>query len=198
MIQLPQPLKSLILNFSKLNGVGERTALRYVLQILQWDKSDQLEFAKNLSALKDVRNCQKCGVLSDLDCCPICADQTRVDHGVICVVEGISDLIAIEKSGQFSGTYHILGGVLNPLAGIGPDKLRVKELIERIRDKHVQELVLAINPSVEGEATCSYLKDLLPDFVSMKRIGFGVPIGGNLEFLDPLTIMKAFENKSNL
>jgi recombination protein RecR len=110
-------------------------------------------------------------------------------------VENASDLLAIEKSGTFKGVYHILGGVLNPLLGVGPDELKMDELREKIIKKEIQEIILAINPSVEGDATCSYLKSILPQTVQVDRIGFGVPIGGSLEYLDPMTITKALENR---
>jgi recombination protein RecR len=127
--------------------------------------------------------------------CSICSDANRQSLQVICIVENASDLMAIEKSGNFKGIYHILGGVLNPLLGVGPDELGMDELKNRIIEKNVQEVILAINPSVEGDATCSYLKSLLPESVRVERIGFGVPIGGSLEFLDPMTITKALENR---
>jgi recombination protein RecR len=110
-------------------------------------------------------------------------------------VENASDLLAIEKSGTFKGVYHILGGVLNPLLGVGPDELKMDQLKEKIIKKEIQEIILAINPSVEGDATCSYLKSILPQTLLVDRIGFGVPIGGSLEYLDPMTITKALENR---
>ncbi len=127
--------------------------------------------------------------------CAICEDSSRQSAKVICIVENVSDLMAIEKSGNFKGIYHILGGVLNPLLGVGPDELRMDELRSRIIEKEIEEVILAINPSVEGDATCSYFKTLLPESVRVERIGFGVPIGGSLEYLDPMTITKALENR---
>jgi recombination protein RecR len=127
--------------------------------------------------------------------CSICQDAHRQDQRMICVVENISDLMAIEKSGNFKGVYHILGGVLNPLLGVGPDELRMDELKSRIVEKGISEVILAINPSVEGDATCAYFKTLLPEETRIERIGFGVPIGGSLEYLDPMTITKALENR---
>ncbi|MCB9092402.1 MAG: recombination protein RecR [Halobacteriovoraceae bacterium] len=194
-MQLPKTIHDVVQHLARLNGVGERTALRHCLQMTKWSPESILEMAQSLEALTQLNHCRDCGAFSEESLCSICNQELRQEKKTICVVEGITDLFAIERSGQFLGTYHILGGVLNPLAGITPDKLRIQELLTRVEKRQVEELVMAINPTVEGDATCSYLKELLPDFVSMKRIGFGVPIGGNLEFLDPLTIMKAFENK---
>lgn len=121
----------------------------------------------------------------------------RGETKVLCIVEGVTDLLAIEKSSQFKGRYHVLGGVLNPLLGIGPNELGINKLIDRIKRNEIEELVLAINPSVEGDATCSFIKELLPDGVKAERIGFGMPMGGSLEYLDTLTISKALENRTS-
>ena len=129
--------------------------------------------------------------------CAVCLNPSR-NNQFLCVVEGVNDLIAIESSGQFRGTFLILGGVLNPLLGIGPDSLNIEMLLNKIKNNNVEEIILALNPSVEGDATCSYLKQIIPNNVKINRIGFGIPIGGNLEYLDPQTISKAFENKRQL
>lgn len=134
-------------------------------------------------------------MFADEDLCSICSDEDRQANKSLCIIENASDLMAIEKSGNFKGVYHILGGVLNPLLGVGPDELKMDELKSRILEKDIKEVILAINPSVEGDATCSYFKTLLPDSVQVERIGFGVPIGGSLEYLDPMTITKALENR---
>lgn len=134
-------------------------------------------------------------MFADEQLCNICLNESRQSVGSLCVVENASDLLAIEKSGTFKGVYHILGGVLNPLLGVGPDELKMDDLREKIIKKEIQEIILAINPSVEGDATCSYLKSILPQTVQVDRIGFGVPIGGSLEYLDPMTITKALENR---
>jgi recombination protein RecR len=134
-------------------------------------------------------------MFSDENLCSICQSENRKDVHSLCVVENASDLMAIEKSGHFKGVYHILGGVLNPLLGIGPDELKMDDLRSNILRKEVKDVILAINPSVEGDATCSYLKSILPTEINVERIGFGVPIGGSLEYLDPMTITKALENR---
>src|SRR5690606_21377912 len=127
----------------------------------------------------------------------ICSNHYRHEAKVICVIENANDLMAIEKSGEFHGLYQILGGVLNPLAGIGPDQLNIDTLTKRVSENEIETVILALNPSVEGDATCAYIKHLLGEKTKVERIGFGVPIGGSLEFLDPMTIMKALENRKS-
>lgn len=195
MIQLPEVIKNAVEALTRLPGVGEKTAFRMVMNMTGW-KSSELESVGNaLSSLKKLQLCDECGMFSDGPFCSICEDSNRQSCKALCVVENASDLMAIEKSGHFKGVYHILGGVLNPLMGIGPDELRMDELKGRILEKDIQEIILAINPSVEGDATCSYFKTLLPEAIRVERIGFGVPIGGSLEYLDPMTITKALENR---
>jgi len=194
-IQLPEVIKNAVLALTKLPGIGEKTAFRMVMNMTSW-KSKELDIVgDSIVALRNLKLCRECGMFSDEELCPICVDHNRVDQGIICIVENASDLMAIEKSGNFRGIYHILGGVLNPLLGIGPDELGMDKLKERIITNEFTDVILAINPSVEGDATCSYLKMLLPDSIKVERIGFGVPIGGSLEFLDPMTITKALENR---
>jgi recombination protein RecR len=185
------------MGFSKLPGVGEKTALRQVMAMTKWSAEDILEFSRSVQSLNSLRFCSECGMFCEENLCEVCLREDRKTNGTICVIENISDLMAIEKSNTFSGLYHILGGVLNPLAGVGPDQLKINTLIERVKKYDIKTLVLAINPSVEGDATCAYLNQLLPDVI-VERIGFGIPIGGSLEFLDPLTISKALENRKLL
>ncbi len=195
MIQLPEVIKNSVEALTKLPGVGEKTAFRMVMSMTNW-KAQELESVGNaLIALKKLNLCHECGMFADEAICSICADSSRQASKALCVVENVSDLMAIEKSGTFRGLYHILGGVLNPLLGIGPDELKMDELKSRVIEKEIQEIILAINPSVEGDATCSYFKSLIPDSIRVERIGFGVPIGGSLEYLDPMTITKALENR---
>ena len=197
MIQLPSTIQDTVTSFSRLPGVGEKTALRQVMAMTKWNAEDISEFARSLNSLNNLRFCQECGMFCEEEICIVCQREERKNAEIICVVENINDLMAIEKSNTFNGLYHILGGVLNPLAGIGPDQLKITKLIERVKKYNIKCLVLAINPSVEGDATCAYLKQLMPN-VSVERIGFGIPIGGSLEFLDPLTISKALENRKLL
>jgi recombination protein RecR len=195
MIQLPEVIKNAVEALTRLPGVGEKTAFRMVMNMTHWKDADLVEVGHAIAELRDLKLCQDCGMFSDAQFCSVCLDEERQNSKAICVVENHSDLIAIEKSAHFKGTYHILGGVLNPLLGIGPDELKMDELKNRIIEREVKEVILAINPSVEGDATCSYFKTLLPTEVKVERIGFGVPIGGSLEYLDPMTITKALENR---
>ncbi len=195
MIQLPEVIKNAVLALTKLPGVGEKTAFRMVMSMTHWKPQELIIFGHSLIGLKNLKLCEECGMFADETLCSVCASEDRQSQNTMCVIENASDLMAIEKSGHFSGLYHILGGVLNPLMGIGPDELKMDELINRILEKDIQEVILAINPSVEGDATCSYLKTLLPETIKVERIGFGIPIGGSLEFLDPMTITKALENR---
>ncbi len=195
MIQLPEVIKNAVEALTRLPGVGEKTAFRMVMSMTHWRGAELIEVGNAISELRDLKLCQDCGMFSEAQFCSVCLDENRQSIKSICVVENHADLIAIEKSSTFKGTYHILGGVLNPLLGVGPDELKMDELKNRIIEREVQEVILAINPSVEGDATCSYFKTLLPETVKVERIGFGVPIGGNLEYLDPMTITKALENR---
>lgn len=197
MIELPNNINNSVASFSKLPGVGEKTALRQVMAMTKWSHEDLQEFASAIQSITNLKYCSECGMFSEEDICELCKTSFRQEAGTMCVVENINDLMAIEKSGNFNGLYHILGGVLNPLAGIGPDQLNINKLVERINRFGINTLILAVNPSVEGDATCSYIKQIVPS-VNVERIGFGIPIGGSLEFLDPLTISKALENRKIL
>jgi recombination protein RecR len=137
-------------------------------------------------------------MFADTDVCLICSNERRKESTTLCVVESITDCLAIERSGTFKGRFHILFGVLNPLLGIGPDELKLDQLQKRISEEGVKEVILAVNPSVEGDATCSYIKQILPESVLVERIGFGIPMGGSLEYVDALTISKAMENRRHL
>ena len=195
MIQLPEVIKNAVEALTRLPGVGEKTAFRMVMNMTNWKSMELESVGAAIANLQHLTLCEECGMFADGSVCSICADDNRKSMRNICVVENASDLMAIEKSGHFRGTFHILGGVLNPLLGIGPDELRMDELKERIVRNEIQEVILAINPSVEGDATCAYFKSILPETVQVERIGFGVPIGGSLEYLDPMTITKALENR---
>jgi len=197
-VELPESLKVAVSQMTKIPGVGEKTALRQILTICKWDKSQLYGLGKSLIDLGELSSCGVCGFYTDGDLCSVCKDSSRREIPNLCVVEGITDFIAIERSGTFKGTYHILGGVLNPLLGVGPDELRIPRLIERISRDGIKDVILAVNPSVEGDATCSYIHQELPEEVNVERIGFGIPMGGNLEYLDSLTISKALENRKRL
>ena len=195
MIQLPDVIKNAVEALTRLPGVGEKTAFRMVMSMTNWKPAELESVGEAVTNLQKLNLCEECGMFADEKFCSICADEVRHSARSLCVVENASDLMAIEKSGHFRGTYHILGGVLNPLLGVGPDELHMDDLKERIVRNEIEDVILAINPSVEGDATCAYFKSLLPDSIKVERIGFGVPIGGSLEYLDPMTITKALENR---
>lgn len=197
-MELPEKLLKTVKQFARLPGVGEKTALRQTLVMTKWSKEELVAFSEAIKSLSELNHCQKCGMYCDQDLCKICMDAGRFNSKTICVVESVTDCLAIERSGNFRGKFHILFGVLNPLLGIGPDELKLDELIKRVTEESVEELILAVNPSVEGDATCAYIKQMLPDHVKVDRIGFGIPMGGSLEFVDSLTITKALENRRNL
>lgn len=197
-MDLPEKLLKTVKQFSRLPGVGEKTALRQSLIMTKWNKEDLMAFAESIKGLSELNHCEKCGMFCDDRLCRICMDYNRSSSKTLCVVESVTDCLAIERSGNFKGKFHILFGVLNPLMGIGPDELKLDNLIDRVRDEEIEEIILAVNPSVEGDATCSYIKQMLPASISVDRIGFGIPMGGSLEFVDSLTITKALENRRHL
>ena len=194
-MDFPDTIKNAVKEFSRLPGIGEKSALRQVLQLTKWSKESIDQFSQSLGELVHLKSCRECGLFSDEEICSVCNDYERKTSGQLCVVENITDCLAIEKSSSFRGVYHVLGGVLNPLLGIGPDDLKLNYLKSRIINLEVSEVILALNPSVEGDATCAYIKNLLPDSVKIDRIGFGIPIGGSLEYLDSRTISTALENR---
>ncbi len=197
-MELPDSLKHAVSQMTKIPGVGEKTALRQVLTICRWDKAQLGALGNSLISLGNLNSCEVCGFYTDQSQCQVCSNRDRRESDCVCVVENITDYIAIENSNTFKGSYHILGGVLNPLLGIGPDELRIPELVERITKEDKKEVILAVNPSVEGDATCSYIHQELPEDIKVERIGFGIPMGGSLEYLDSLTITKALENRKRL
>ena len=194
----PPSLGNLIDQFSKLPGIGKKSAERLALHVLRSPRELAESLAQGLVEVKErIRFCSICFNLTDKDPCPICSDQRRA-NGTLCVVEGPGDQLAIEKSGAFSGRYHILQGVLSPLDGIGAEDLRIAELMSRIRKENIREVILAINPTVEGEATVSYLTDLLNDKdLIVSRIALGIPLGGDLKYIDSMTIKRSMDNRSS-
>ena len=197
-LTLPAKLQKVVDSFCQLPGIGPKSSMRYTLLLSNWNEEKLLSFGQSLKELTKLEKCDRCGLFSEGDLCHICQSSYRNQMKQICVVESLSDCLAIERAQQFKGTYHILGGVINPLLGIGPDELQIDKLVNRVLEEEVEEVVLALNPSVEGDATCSYLKQVLPEGPSVERIGFGVPIGSHLEYLDSMTINKAFENTTRI
>ncbi len=190
------PLESLIKALKKFPGVGEKTATRYAFHILNADRSEIEELVRVINLVKDsLKLCSRCFNPTDMDPCAICRDSRR-DSTKMCVVETPIDLIAIERSGLFRGTYHILHGTLSPLDAVGPRDIRLMELLERAKTEKPAEIILALNPTIEGEATASYIAAKLKGLgVTVSKIAYGVPIGGVLEYVDPLTLGRALDNR---
>ncbi len=198
-MQIAEPLLIAIEELSKLPGIGRKTAQRLAIFLL---KSDEQQVDSLIIAVKDLklklRFCSRCFNLSEEELCNICKSEKR-DSSVICVVEEASDVIAVEKTHEFRGLYHVLGGVLSPLSGITPDSLHIKELLKRFEEEDIKEIILALNPDTEGETTSLYLAKLMKPFnINVTRIARGLPIGGDLEFADDATIGRAILNRSSL
>jgi recombination protein RecR len=195
----PDPLNRLVAQLAKLPGIGEKTAQRLAFHILRAPP----EYARDLSAAiaevkEKVHLCPRCFSLTEHELCGFCQD-TRRDDRVLCVVEHISDLLAIERTRELKGRYHVLHGVLSPLEGVGPDQLRIKELLQRLDDGKVEEVIVATNPDVEGEATALYLTRLLkPMGIRVSRIAQGLPMGGDLEYADQATLARALSGRREL
>ena len=196
MSKLALPLERLINELSKLPSVGQKTAQRLAFHLLKVPDDDAAALATALRELRDkIRLCVRCFNLSEEELCPICADPRR-EKSSLCVVEEATNLLALERTGVFRGLYHVLGGALSPLKDVGPDQLRAKELVQRVRSSDFKEVILATNPNVEGEATAVYLSRLLqPLEVRITRLAQGLPAGGDLEYTDDLTLRRALEGR---
>lgn len=192
-------MQELIECFKRMPGIGARTAERMAFYVLKAASDEMMKFASIIRKVKeDVRFCKICGNLSESETCSICNDPRR-DKTIVCVVEEPTDLILIEKSGRYKGTYHVLFGVISPLEGIGPEELRIKELMERIKQDRVKEVILATDSNAEGETTALYLSEhLQPLKVKISRIAYGIPVGGNLDYIDQATLIRALEGRRPL
>jgi recombination protein RecR len=190
----PQSIRNLIHRLARLPGIGEKTAERLAMHILKTPRKEAEDLARSIVELKEkIRLCSRCFSLSDGDLCRICSDPAR-DPSLLCVVEQPADMVSIEKSGAYNGLYHVLAGVLSPMEGVGPDDIRIGELLRRIGEGKVQELILATGTSVEGEATAAYIKERLAGKpVRISRIASGVPIGGDLKYIDQVTLKRALD-----
>ena len=197
-MELPEDINNVVKFFSRLPGVGEKTATRQTLMLTGWSAEELEAFGRVIGAISKVKKCKKCFFFSEGDICSICSNPERLVVGQLCVVESETDMLAVENSGRYCGSYHILGGVLAPLLGIGPKELRIGEMLTRIEQEGIKNIIVAVNPSVEGDATASYIREVVPKDVAVERIGFGIPIGGCLEYLDSMTISKALENKKRI
>jgi recombination protein RecR len=192
----PPPLERLIEQLTRLPGIGQKSATRVALHILRSQKDLAEGLAKSLMEVKEkIIFCSTCFNLTDEDPCSLCQDRNR-DNGIICVVEGPGDQLAIEEAGTFRGRYHVLHGVLSPLDGVGPEDLKISQLLDRLGREEVNEVIIATNPTAEGEATASYLAKLLADKgVKVTRIALGVPMGGDLKYMDSMTLQHSLKSR---
>ncbi|MEW9122652.1 MAG: recombination mediator RecR [Thermotaleaceae bacterium] len=193
------PVARLIEEFSKLPGVGRKSAQRLAFHVLNMQEAD----AKNLSeaileAKQKTRYCSQCGNITDIDPCHLCRNEQR-DQSLICVVEEAKDVVAMEKTREFKGLYHVLHGAISPMEGIGPEDIRIKELLIRLQQTEVREIILATNPNIEGEATSMYISKLVkPMGIKTTRLAHGIPVGGDLEYADEVTLSKALEGRREI
>lgn len=196
MTHYPQSVLKLIKHLARLPGVGEKTAERLALHILRAPRTEAEQLSRSIIEIKEkVRQCSLCFSLSDTDICQICSDPART-LSMLCVVEQPADMVAIEKSESFKGLYHILGGALSPMDGIGPDDIRIKELVARIARGKIEEVILATSTTIEGETTADYIAEHLGNQpVQITRIASGVPIGGDLKYVDQVTLRKSMETR---
>lgn len=192
----PESLSNLIEQFQKLPTIGKKSAQRLAMSIVLRDEKSVKEFADALIDVKEkIKYCEICGNITEDNLCDICKDITR-NEDCLCVVEDINDLIAIEKSGAFHGKYHVLGGLISPSDGIGPEELNINKLLKRITDENIKEIILAISSTIEGETTSIFLSNLLAEKnVRLSKIAQGIPVGSNLEYFDQLTLERAIEDR---
>ena len=194
-----KPIDHLIEALTRLPGIGRKTASRLAFHILRSSPSEAQQLARAIVDVKEkIRLCSICFNLTDEDPCRICQDERRTRE-VLCVVEGPNDLIAIENTGEFNGRYHVLHGTISPLEGIGPDDLKIRELLERLQKEEISEVILATNPTVEGGATALYLSNLIKPFsIKVTRIAYGIPMGSEIEYSDGMTLSKALEGRREI
>ncbi|ARJ39084.1 recombination protein RecR [Sporosarcina sp. P21c] len=195
----PEPISKLMDSFMKLPGIGPKTAGRLAFFVLSMKEDTVLDFAKALvDAKRNLQFCSVCGHITDIDPCYICQDQSR-DRSTICVVQDPKDVIAMEKMRDYRGLYHVLQGAISPMDGIGPEDINVPSLLTRLQEDEVQELILATNPTIEGEATAMYISRLVkPSGITTTRIAHGLPVGGDLEYADEVTLSRALEGRREL
>ncbi len=196
-MQLPSALlESAVNEFSKLPGIGKKSALRLVLHLLKQDAGSVTKFSEAITRMRnDIKFCQRCQNISDADICAICANSMRNNHQ-ICVVENVRDVIAIESTQQFNGTYHVLGGIISPLDGIGPDQLSIESLVQRIKNEETEEIIFALSPNIQGDTTIYYIQKKLGAHVcKISTISRGIAFGGELEYADELTLARSIANR---
>ncbi len=191
-----EPVEKLIEQFQKLPGLGKKSAQRLAFYVMSLSNEEALDFAEAIiNVKKSVFTCKVCQNLTDQEICPICSDPSR-DKNTICVVTDPKDVIALERTREYKGLYHVLHGVISPLNHVGPEDLKIKELLYRLRDNDIKEVIMATNPDTEGEATAMYLSRLIQDFgIRITRLAYGVPVGGHLEYADEVTLGRALEGR---
>ena len=192
-------IEKLIESFEKLPSIGHKTAVRLAFHILDLNEEDTNSFINSIiNAKANLKYCNSCYNISDTDPCPICSSPKR-DSSVICVVEDVRDIMAMERTHEFKGVYHVLHGTISPMNGIGPEDIKIKELLSRIGNGDIKEIIIATNPRVEGEATAIYLSKIIkPLGIKVTRIAHGIPVGGDLEYTDEITLSKALEGRREL
>ncbi|MFC0470347.1 recombination mediator RecR [Halalkalibacter kiskunsagensis] len=195
----PEPIAKLIEGFMKLPGIGPKTASRLAFFVLDMKEDDVLDFAKALvNAKRNLTYCSICHNITDSDPCRICEDQHR-DKSTVCVIQEAKDVIAMEKMKEYRGDYHVLHGAISPMDGIGPEDIKIPELLKRLQDDTIQEVIIATNPTIEGEATAMYISRLVkPTGIKVTRIAHGLPVGGDLEYADEVTLSRAIEGRREL
>lgn len=198
-MQYPEPIAKLIEGFMKLPGIGPKTGSRLAFYVLDMKEDDVLEFAKALvNAKRSLVYCSVCHNITDTDPCRICNDGHR-DESVVCVLQDPKDVIAMEKMKEYNGKYHVLHGAISPMDGIGPEDIKISELLQRLQDDTITEVILATNPTIEGEGTAMYISRLIkPSGIKVTRIAHGLPVGGDLEYADEMTLSKALEGRREL
>lgn len=199
MLYLPKQLEYLRQLIGLFPGIGKKSAHKISLELATWPQERLKAFADVLSQCSPLPTCSLCGLFSKEDhSCDLCDNPFRQHSSQLCIVESYSDAEALERTGLFTGLYHVLGGVLNPLKGIGPDSLRLPQLLDRLSNSQFKEIVFALGPTMEGESTCSYLSDLFPKNIILKKLGIGIPVGSSPEYVDTLTLSRALENRQSL
>ena len=193
------PVSRLIEEFSKLPGIGKKSAQRLAFHVLNMNETDVLNLSDAIiQAKKKTKYCSECANITDVDPCSICRNKQR-QRDVICVVESPKDVVAMEKTREFRGLYHVLHGAISPMEGIGPEEIKIKELIIRLQKEDVREVILATNPTIEGEATAMYVSKLIkPSGIKVTRIAYGIPVGSDLEYADEVTLSKALEGRREI
>lgn len=193
----PDSIKRLIEDFEKLPGVGKKTAQRYAFKLLDMGKEDVDRFSEDLVVMRErVKHCSICNHLTETDICPICNDPSR-NHELVCVVEDSKTVLLLEELGTFNGVYHVLNGLISPIDGVNPEDINLLPLIERVKKESIQEVIITVKPSIEGETTTLYISTLLEKLnIKVTKIAYGVPMGADMEYLDPVTLQLAMEHRT--